>query len=278
MRVSPGPEETYVVDSTGSIIDPSKEAGNLATVATNTDKLDVNLSTVAKDSTLTGGTMVTKVKDSGGTTIDPATSTKQTDGSQKTQIVGSGSAVTATTSGGRQGLDVNIVSTGGGQFNVLDQTAVDTLNGHTFTTNYSYGLSTAGTEYKIMLLKVPGSPNLEKMYVYRVVFDIYTKGMQAQFKMYHTPTLTADGTTLTPINRYIGGGFPAAHIGAYYLPSATANGTLVNTWSVGKDSNSLIVDVGYTLVAAPGSNLLITAQGSNNNTGVTATIVWMEKE
>lgn len=42
------------LDKQGNLINPAKEDGNIASVKTNTDKLDVNLSTRASEATLAG--------------------------------------------------------------------------------------------------------------------------------------------------------------------------------------------------------------------------------
>ena len=70
-------DEVGIVDSGDNRIDPAKEGGNLASVKTNTDKLDVNLSTIASETTLS--TLDGKIT----TTINGV----KTDGSAVTQPI-----------------------------------------------------------------------------------------------------------------------------------------------------------------------------------------------
>lgn len=86
--------------------------------------------------------------------IDPATSTKQSDGSQKTQLVdGSGNVITSTLNSGKQSLDVNL----SGATNITTGPNLSRTTGTITATGTGNGVLVNCANFSVMNIKISGT-------------------------------------------------------------------------------------------------------------------------
>jgi len=135
--------------------------------------------------------------------------------------------------------------------------------------------SATTAETSLMLINNPNASG-GTMWIRRIYMDCVTKGGSIEPRFYISPTITANGTSVAPVSGYIKTS-PATSVMKFYtLPTTTAFGTKIKTLSTGKDANSMLVDVGYGIVLAPNTNLLITGVGDANNRILATSIEYAE--
>ena len=86
-----------------------------------------------------------------------------------------------------------------------------------------------------------------------------TVGHTALFNFYANPTVSANGTALTPVNKRVDSGAPASSMLAYKSPTVSANGSLIGSLMCGNAS----VMESSPLALNPNQSLLVTVQVSN---------------
>lgn len=157
--------------------------------------------------------------------------------------------------------------------NVLLEQAV--LN-HTYTTTTDFNLPSGGTESPVLLIRNPAGSG-KALYMSRTFLDILTKGNQATWRVYITPTVTATGTPVTVGSTHIGGGAPASVMTVYSGPTVSAMGIKALTMSTGVDASTSPIGFDLGTIVEPGFDLLVTGVPSANNTSTAITISWVEE-
>jgi len=141
---------------------------------------------------------------------------------------------------------------------------------------FEFNLITAGIDNNFVLIRNPSGSN-KVLYLKTIILDVLTKGGQAAIKLWADPTITVNGTAQTVMGRNIGNGAGASVILVTSGPTSTAKGIRITGFSCGKDSNSMIDAVDYTLALQPNHSILVTGDPDANNRVVTATMIWIEK-
>ena len=135
-------------------------------------------------------------------------------------------------------------------------------------------LATGGSENRAILLRNPAGSG-KTLFVGLCVLDMLTKGGQATIRIYKDPTVTSAGTSVTPVSSKIDGSV-ASSATLYTLPTISANGTRMATFSVGKDASSFPIDFKFSLILAAGHDILITGNPDANNRLMAFTFQWAE--
>lgn len=152
----------------------------------------------------------------------------------------------------------------------------DSVKDNTFySTVVEFSLPSNGTETPFLLLKNP-TGNTLKIWIDDMQMDVITKGQQATCRLYHTPTITANGSAAVITNQHVGGGAPASTMQAFSGPTISANGTKMRVFSVGTNSNSTVVPLNYGLLLEPNTSILITGTPTANAVTVAFSIRWTE--
>lgn len=127
-------------------------------------------------------------------------------------------------------------------------------------------------ETAAVLLKNPSGSG-KNLYLIRIQSDPFSKNDNPVLKMYHTPTVTANGTTATPVNTNLGSATTSI-ANAFTLPTVTANGTIVQALAATNDS--VVLNMDFSRVIQPGQAILITETISTINTANGIFIKWAE--
>lgn len=267
-----------IVDIDGNQINPAKEDGNLATVA---GSLDVDLSTIAKDATLTGGGQKSQLVDGSGNVISSTSNRLNVRGHSESETEATVPSV-ATLIGGVNAsgnLLAPTVEQTCSLFNLLYTAAfpakiVHALSGIMFSFQYNLTVS-ASSEDEFMLIRNPSGSG-KNLIICEASFDIRTADAEGMFGVYLNPTITNNGTTRTILNMKSGGAAPTAAIGST-VPTTTNFGSriiYIGRENGGGAVNTIPALVG--IVIAPGNSLLITFDGEGSNLEPTATIQFAE--
>lgn len=133
-------------------------------------------------------------------------------------------------------------------------------------------LTVGTTETALYLFKNPSGSSI-KARIFKIVLTV---NGSATFRFYHTPTITANGTAITPINQRIMTSPASAVVTPFYSPTISANGTFMYTRFVSAQKGTDDVFFEQQLILNSNFNLLITAQAAANNTPVNIVAFWME--
>lgn len=136
-------------------------------------------------------------------------------------------------------------------------------------TNVS-SLTVGTSEAAIYLFKNPNASGI-KTRIYKIMFT-----GAATYRIYHTPTTSANGTALTATNNRIMTAPTAAIATPFQSPTASANGTFMFPISVSSQTGTFVANFQNELILNANFNLLITAQAGGNNTPVNVTVFWYE--
>ena len=133
-------------------------------------------------------------------------------------------------------------------------------------------MSPSGTEHPLFLLRNPGSSTI-KVRLRKSSFGIVSTNKPTVFRLYFGPTITANGTPLSEINKNLESVL-ISQTTTFLSPTISSNGNILATFvSV---SGFFVVEHDQTFILGAGDNLLITAQTTVNNTEVTYTLDWAE--
>lgn len=147
-------------------------------------------------------------------------------------------------------------------------------NGKVFTFGMNLNMPSAGTNNPLLLLKNPSGSG-KTIYIYKVSTGINVANVNACFKLFHTPTITSNGTSKTPVNSSIGHS-TASSAELYSVPTISASGTEMKTWSVGQNGNSIDFLGDFEIRLPANTNLLLTGDPSSNNRESSLTLCWAE--
>ena len=150
-----------------------------------------------------------------------------------------------------------------------------TSSGKMYTVAVSVNLASASLDNPIILIKNPTS-NTKRLYLYKVNLGCDVANVNINFKLFHTPTISNNGSVLTPVNLFIGGGFPASSLEVYQLSTISVSGTIIQTYGTGQNTSSYDGLQDFSIQVSPNSTILLTGKPSSNNRLSIITMVWAE--
>jgi len=133
------------------------------------------------------------------------------------------------------------------------------------------------TETALLLFKNP-SGSSKQAKIRRIEFSNFsTSDSFIKFRLYKSPTVTTNGTSITTSSLHIGGSAVAV-ITPFFLPVITANGIKLNAWNVGSyyHTLTLILNLDFELLLDNNNSLLITGQADGSNRSPVINIIWAE--
>ena len=95
-------------------------------------------------------------------------------------------------------------------------------------------------------------------------------------RIYKTPTVTANGTTITPQSLRLQASPPASIANVFSSPTVTSNGTFIMDFVSTAQSGSLGFELLGYLILDANQTILITVQNSANNTNTDIGLQWLE--
>lgn len=158
---------------------------------------------------------------------------------------------------------------------------VDTSQGYLNNNNlYSAGftkvMTSSATDNPLMLIRNPIGSGKD-IFIQAINAGISVTNVFAVFKVWSTPTVTANGTAITTTSNYINNG-ASASVGLINSgPTVSSNGTLMKSLVCGQNNNSIIFGNEYTIGIKPGGSILVTGTPSSNNRAAELSITYAEK-
>lgn len=163
----------------------------------------------------------------------------------------------------------NILDENSNQVNIPNSAMFTQLQ-KTYSATNTTALTVGTSETSIFLFKNPNA-NTVKAKIIKIVCT-----GTATFRLYHTPTITSNGTSITPINQKIMTSPASATITPFQSPTLSANGTFMWPITVTAQTGTVPYLLEHQLILNPNFNINITAQAGSNNTPVNVTIFWCE--
>lgn len=157
----------------------------------------------------------------------------------------------------------------GAHVNSVQEAAYTAMSKAYSATNTS-ALTVGTSETSIFLFKNPNGSGI-KARIFRAAFT-----GAATYRVYHTPTITSDGTGLAEINQRIQSSPPTAAVTAFQSPTISANGTFIFPIAASTQSGTVVFNTTHQFTVNANFNILITAQAGANNTPVNVTLFWYE--
>jgi len=162
---------------------------------------------------------------------------------------------------------------------VPDKSIMDIFGRQTYLGNsFIVGIPTnnigSTSEVPYALVINPSGSGLSMFNVLRRISIIVTGSAIATFRFYATPTVTANGTPLTPGNLRINAASKASVMKMYSLPTVSNNGTFIA--EIGTTSSGNPYDSDVLTILDPGVTLLVTCQASSGTAPVGFETVWYE--
>jgi len=139
----------------------------------------------------------------------------------------------------------------------------------------SFNLGTAGTETPVMLIRNPSPGSTLTVYMNTLSVNNEVKTQTAKVRIYKAPTVSVTGTPVTPANFKLGSVVTSV-ITPFSGPTITSNGTQLFIFATGANQNDLRRSFEFAIIIPPGEDLLLTGEGSNNNTLVDLEVEWAE--
>lgn len=137
------------------------------------------------------------------------------------------------------------------------------------------GLVTVDTnnEKPLILLRNPATSE-NKILITHFKFGTDSSNVRSLVRIYKMPTITSNGTALTPTNTYVGPDLPASSVEAYKFPTLSDNGDVLNLDINPSDSPSKGLNRKYWI--EPGYDLVLTTENSSANAKTFADVYWLE--
>jgi len=125
------------------------------------------------------------------------------------------------------------------------------------------------------LLLLNLSTSTIKVYIDKIYFSSLSSNSKVIVNIYGQPTVTANGTKLTPRNSYFGHA-SVAKAEVYKSPTISSMGALVAVYSV-KDTVMLIDIFEGRVIIPPGYRMLLTVQMDAAGNSFSSTFSWVER-
>lgn len=141
-----------------------------------------------------------------------------------------------------------------------------------FTVTVSVLAAVGDADNGIVLLKNPNASG-KTMRLRRIYASTDVTNTQVTFKILYAPTITLDGTAVTPRNNLIGSS-TASVMAVYSLPTLSVLGTAIFTYAVPQNGSTGEIDVNIDVQA--NQNIVFAANPASNNRRVHITAIWAE--
>lgn len=132
-------------------------------------------------------------------------------------------------------------------------------------------------ETPVLLVRNPSSNAIDILLEKLTMAVTSTNAPTVVFRMYLNPTVSANGTTITPRNKFHKASPVAATALVTSSPTVSANGTLLYTWTVDANSNYCYNhEFNFSEIFDQNQSFLITTTLSLTGAAVATTLEWKE--
>lgn len=135
------------------------------------------------------------------------------------------------------------------------------------------------TEIRLILFRNPAGSG-KTVYLQRLQILLTNTGNSSGvIRGYISPTITTNGTTLTPVNTNVGGGGAATIVNAYSSPTLSALGTMAFASRVQGGDGAQPTEFGFdgSVALNAGQDVAITGTPDGANREIIISILWSER-
>lgn len=147
-------------------------------------------------------------------------------------------------------------------------------DGTVFSVAADINMATGDAENPVILLRNPAGSG-KTIYIRRITYGVSTNNVYIVAKLYKTPTISVNGTTITPQNLLVGSG-TASVILATTLPTLSSNGTLVANGSSPQNSSTYPLIDDFYMSVPENQSIALTGTAAGNNRVGSFTVQWVE--
>lgn len=166
-----------------------------------------------------------------------------------------------------------------GSLNTVDASSSLADTDKIFQISETINITGGATENNFFLLRNPSGSGKKIKIIDITVGFTNTVNVMAIFKLYASPTITANGTSLTIKPGRIGDSVPSSSMNAYSTPTISARGSqyIAFTAAGGPSTDaSYHLDVDQSIIVDDNYDILLTGTPDGTNRGVLLTIRWAE--
>lgn len=150
------------------------------------------------------------------------------------------------------------------------------VGGRVFVAGTALTSISLSTEIPLLLLKNPSGSG-KYMRIFRGVFGIDSTQARAIFRLYKSPTITANGTPLPITNQLQSATAPASAMLAFQLPTISNNGTPFSIRIVPANQPTHALDLPHLYSVDENENILVTVTNLLINQSAHAAALWIEE-
>lgn len=166
-----------------------------------------------------------------------------------------------------------------GSINTVDSSSLLASQDKIFQIAETINITGGGTENNFLLIRNPSGSGKQLRLIDITIGFTNTVNVMAYFKLYASPTITANGTTLTVKPGRVGASTPASAVNAYSRPTISVRGTeCLNFMVAGGPGtpSSWRFEINQSVLLDPNYNILFTGTPDGTNRNILLTFRWAE--
>lgn len=166
-----------------------------------------------------------------------------------------------------------------GSLNTVDASSLLAAQDKIFQIAGTFTITGSGTENNFLLIRNPSGSGKQIRLIDITVGYTNTINVLAYFKLYSSPTVTANGTAITIKPGRIGSSVPSSSVNAYSNPTVSDRGTeYLNFMAAGGPSTdaSWRFEINQSILVDPNYDILLTGTPDGTNRNVLLTVRWAE--
>lgn len=163
-----------------------------------------------------------------------------------------------------------------GRLIVTDTNQADVLQSGNFIADTNAVSISSTSETPLFLMKNPNGSGKKIVIRLFQIFAGLSSTQVSQWRVYLDPTITANGTSLTPQNMYFQTSPPSPVATAFKSPTISANGTFISLFFQLAGSLNQ-PEQNFDFVVDPNHNVLVTVQTSSPNVNHNVHLIWSEE-
>lgn len=157
---------------------------------------------------------------------------------------------------------------------ILDLYGRQAYLANAFSAAVALGSLGGTTEVPYLLFKNPAASGKSAFLYLRSHSILDTAAADAIFTYYSGPTITGNGTGVTPVNLRLNSSSPSSAMSVYKASTVSANGTFLFDVACINSANPTVSN--SLMIVDPGVNVLVTCKESSGSSLVSIQVCWYE--
>lgn len=161
-----------------------------------------------------------------------------------------------------------------GTLTVINSNQNYLTSGYLFSAATSYTCPTSGAHNPVIYFRNPTGSG-KNIFIVSILANVNVTNVLVEYRLYSSPTVSANGSTLDAYQRNIGDSTTASAL-VTTVPTVTSNGNLLIDTNSGQNNPPMEMLHDYTVGVKPNNSILFTCEPGSNNRMITVTFVWAE--